>query len=538
MTRTAASAGGELMAISDSTASGGPSLGPQPLSSVTDPLRRARVRAAALFLVITLSAMLTWRWATVGGRLLALQAGVVAILTLALGLLWSHVPLSARRVRLLEFLVFGLTALYLSARQYQQMTVWVASANEAELVGAVKTTMIGTILLVFAYGMLIPNTWREAARVVGAIVALPVLTELLLLWTHPAAYDIAVRYASGRRVAEDAMHMVIAAGLSVYGTHVINALRSQAFEARRLNQYRLGRRLGSGGMGEVFLAEHRLLKRPCALKLIRPDSAVDPSALTRFEREVRATALLSHPNTVEVYDYGHTDDGTFYYVMEYLRGLSLDDLVKRHGPMPPGRVIYLLRQVCGALAEAHAAGLIHRDLKPANIFACLRGGRFDVAKLLDFGLVKFDGPEPSREVGLSAVASEPRRVRGSPYFMAPEHIVGDPELDHRCDLYSLGAVAFTLLTGRRPFEGSDSAAVMEAHVRTPAPSPRSIRADIPEDLERVVLRCLEKSPSARFRDADRLSIALASCVAADAWDDVAAAIWWREYEPEATAAPD
>ena len=180
--------------------------------------------------------------------------------------------------------------------------------------------------------------------------------------------------------------LILAVG-SAFGARTISRLRRQVAEARQLGQYRLRRRIGAGGMGEVYLAEHQLLKRPCAVKLIRPDDVADPRALERFEREVRLTATLSHPNTVEIYDYGRTEDGTYYYVMEYLPGLSLAELVERHGPLPPGRVVYLLRQVCGALREAHAAGLIHRDIKPSNIFAARRGGMDDVAKLLDFGLV-------------------------------------------------------------------------------------------------------------------------------------------------------
>ena len=201
-------------------------------------------------------------------------------------------------------------------------------------------------------------------------------------------------------------------------------------------------------MGEVYLAEHQLLKRPCAIKLIRPDRAGDPRALARFEREVRTTARLSHPNTVEIYDYGRTEDGTFYYVMEYLSGLSLADLVERHGPLPPGRAIYLLRQACGALAEAHAAGLVHRDLKPANIFAARRGGLHDVAKLLDFGLVL-----PTAEPVAPPSSAGTATIAGSPLYMAPEQATGDARPDARSDLYGLGAVAYYLLTGRAPFEG-------------------------------------------------------------------------------------
>ena len=181
---------------------------------------------------------------------------------------------------------------------------------------------------------------------------------------------------------------MLGAFTAIFGTHTINTLRVEAHEARMLNQYRLGRKLGGGGMGEVYLAEHQLLKRPCAIKLIRSERAGDAHTLARFEREVRATAQLSHWNTIEIFDYGRNDDGVFYYVMEYLPGLSLADLVRRYGPMPPARVIYLLRQACDALHEAHEAGLIHRDIKPANLLAAYRGGLHDVTKLLDFGLVK------------------------------------------------------------------------------------------------------------------------------------------------------
>src|SRR5438477_2012920 len=182
--------------------------------------------------------------------------------------------------------------------------------------------------------------------------------------------------------------MATAAAIAVFGSHKIRELQEKAHEAQRIGQYRLKQILGFGGMGAVYLAEHVLLRRPCAIKLIRPDQAGDPRTLLRFEREVQATATLTHWNTIEIYDYGHADDGTFYYVMEYLPEMNLEDLVERHGPLPPERAVHLLRQVCQALREAHGIGLIHRDIKPSNILACERGRVYDVAKLLDFGLVK------------------------------------------------------------------------------------------------------------------------------------------------------
>ena len=276
-------------------------------------------------------------------------------------------------------------------------------------------------------------------------------------------------------------------------------------------------------MGEVYLAEHQLLKRPCALKLIRTDDATDPRALARFESEVRLTATLSHPNTVEIYDYGRAEDGTYYYVMEYLPGLSLAELVESYGPLPPARVVYLLRQVCGALREAHAAGLIHRDIKPSNIIAARRGGMDDVAKLLDFGLVR-----PAATVRAAHVSAE-GQILGTPLFMSPEQAKGSQELDERSDIYSLGAVAYYLLTGRPPFEGEDGIAVLIAHARDPVVPPSRIRPGIPKDLERVVLLCLAKDAAERYTDAASLERALGACACAGNWDQDQAARWWRDY---------
>ena len=246
--------------------------------------------------------------------------------------------------------------------------------------------------------------------------------------------------------------------------------------------------------------------------MIRPERAGDPRSLERFEHEVRATARLSDPHIVEVYDYGRTEDGTFFYVMEYLHGLSLDELVGRHGPLPPGRVIYLLRQACEALAEAHAAGLVHRDLTPANIFAARRGRRYDFVKVLDFGLV--DAVAARHEAGPSRGGPGP----GTPQYMAPEQVTGDRAIDGRCDLYTLGGVAYTLLTGRPPFAGETAAEVRKAHVRDAVVPPSRHRPDIPPDLEEVVLRCLAKDPEARFQGAEELEAGLSACTSAGDWD--------------------
>jgi serine/threonine-protein kinase len=266
-----------------------------------------------------------------------------------------------------------------------------------------------------------------------------------------------------------------------------------------------------------------LLKRPCAIKLIAPDRAGDPKALARFEREVRTTARLTHPNTVDIYDYGRTEDGKFYYVMELLDGLSLAELVASHGPLPPGRAIFLLRQACGALAEAHAVGLVHRDLKPANIFAARRGNLHDFVKLLDFGLVL----PASDPLGAGAEPSRDGHIAGSPLYMAPEQATGEMRPDARTDIYGLGAVAYYLLTGRAPFTGPTAMAVMISLARDEVEPPSRSRPGVPSDLERVVLRCLSKSPADRYPSAEALDRDLSACTSVGQWNHALAAEWWR-----------
>jgi serine/threonine-protein kinase len=320
-----------------------------------------------------------------------------------------------------------------------------------------------------------------------------------------------------------AILLATAVAIAVFGSYRIEVLHKQAFEAQQLGQYRLKKRLGAGGMGEVYLAEHLMLRRPCAVKLIRPAQAVDSTTLQRFEREVRAMATLTHWNTVEVYDYGHAEDGTFYYVMEYLPGHNLEKLVEHHGPLPPGRVIHLLRQVCHALHEAHGVGLLHRDIKPSNIITCERGSVFDVAKLLDFGLV-YESRLGKAVDKLTTVGT----ILGSPPYMSPEQAAGKSDLSPASDIYSLGGVAFYLLTGQAPFVRETVMQVFLAHAYEPVAPPSQLRPDIPTDLEAVVLRCLSKKPEERFPDVAGLEKALARCRSAEEWTQEEAAAWWKE----------
>ncbi len=279
-------------------------------------------------------------------------------------------------------------------------------------------------------------------------------------------------------------------------------------------------------MGEVYLGEHMLLRRDCAIKLIRPDQAGDPTTLSRFEREVQAMATLTHWNTVEIYDYGHEADGTFYCVMEYLPGLSLQELVDRYGPLTPGRAIHFLRQLCAALNEAHGIGLIHRDIKPSNVIACTRGAVHDVAKLLDFGLVVQSVNLQSK--GDSNNLTIHGTILGSPPFISPEQATGKNQVDRRTDIYSLGGLAFFLLTGQPPFVRDSAMELLVAHIHEPVMPLRELRPEVPHDLEEIVVKCLSKDPDDRFPDAASLDKALAACAAADDWSPEQAAEWWAD----------
>ena len=286
-------------------------------------------------------------------------------------------------------------------------------------------------LIAVAYGVIIPNTWRRCAAGVGLILLVGYLPGVLVSVEHGFPAQPAFLY-----LTTNALWLGVAGAIAVYGSYRIEILRDEAQQARRLGQYSLKERLGAGGMGEVYLAEHMLLRRPCAIKLIRPERAGDPENLLRFEREVRTTATLTHPNTVQIFDYGHAEDGTFYYVMEYLSGLTLGQLVTRYGHLPAARAVHFLRQICAALREAHGIGLIHRDIKPGNVMVCERGGLHDVVKLLDFGLVLAAdaGPDGERLTQEGAIA-------GTPAYMSPEQAAGRQNLDPRSDIYSVGCLA-------------------------------------------------------------------------------------------------
>lgn len=307
-----------------------------------------------------------------------------------------------------------------------------------------------------------------------------------------------------------AIWVAITIGTTTVISHVIYGLRLEIQKAMQLGQYVLEEQIGRGGMGVVYRARHALLRRPTAIKLLPKGEGKE-----RFEREVQITAGLTHPNTIAVFDYGHTPEGVFYYAMEFLDGVTLEELVLRHGAQRPERVVHLLLQICGALQEAHAAGLVHRDIKPANIMLTERGGVRDVVKVLDFGLVKERATE-----GDGAVT-----VVGTPHYMAPE-AVSDPEgVDPRADLYAVGAVGYWLLTGQRVFEGDSIVEVLSQHMHERPKPPSEIRKGIPAELERVILACLAKDRDDRPKHAATVVAMLRACALPE-WTVDDAATWW------------
>ncbi len=508
---------------------------PQPTSAAESTVR-ARLRELPMIYILIVAMATFYRNVVLSDHdllLYYLDVTVIAALGGVIALLWSRRTVPLARLRALELGMIVLLAGRVATVQYRLILESSVRGDPLLAQLTTKNIVLLTSILILTYALYVPKSWRRAAIVVGPLALLPFATLWVLYLRHPEAMDwlgLASRHCEAPQVwlfSFDLMILIILAVGSTLGAHMISRLRRQVAEARQLGQYRLRRLIGGGGMGEVYLAEHQLLKRPCAVKLIRQDRVTDPKALARFEREVRLTATLSHPNTVQIYDYGRTEDGTYYYVMELLEGLSLAELVDGHGPLPPGRAVYLLRQVCQALREAHAAGLIHRDIKPSNILAARYGGLDDVAKLLDFGLVL---PAAS---AIAPPLSEDGQILGTPLFMSPEQAMGGRQLDERSDIYSLGAVAYYLLTGRPPFDAGGGLSVMIAHVHDPVVPPSLVQAGIPEDLERVVLRCLAKDPADRFPDAGSLERALGECACAGDWDQERASRWSAEDDQPA-----
>jgi eukaryotic-like serine/threonine-protein kinase len=384
--------------------------------------------------------------------------------------------------------------------------------------------LIGAALWVVVRAAMIPSSPRRTI-LYTAMVGIPmILTPTLLVPTGGGG--LAVRGLDAGAYPWLPAQLIMMWGFviiaSAVTSRVIYGLRVEVREARRLGQYVLEQKIGEGGMGEVYRARHGMMRRPSALKLLRADTARD-SHLARFEQEVQLTSRLTHPNTITIYDYGRTDDGVFYYAMELLDGANLQRIVEVGGAQPEGRVVRILTMACGALAEAHAIGLIHRDIKPANIMLCTQGGEQDVVKLLDFGLVK------ELAVDGDAKLSVANTLTGTPQYMAPESILAPESVDARADIYGLGAVAYYLLAGRDVFRGRSVLEVCSQHLHEPPQPFAEWEVSVSAELEAVVLACLEKSPDRRPQSAVELRRRLEAC-AVEPWDSESARSWWIDHQ--------
>lgn len=382
---------------------------------------------------------------------------------------------------------------------------------------------------ILIYPAIVPNTPRKT-----------LVVSLLAASTEPLAMGLSM--LRGIEFHNELLYVLwtslpnyICAFLAVVPVKIIHGLGQQVTRARELGSYRLEELLGKGGMGEVFRATHQMLARPAAVKLIRPEilGSSSPVAakviLERFRREAEAAASLRSPHTISLYDFGVANDGTFFFVMEMLDGLDLETLVERFGPVPPERCVYLLRQVCDSLAEAHTRGLVHRDIKPSNIFTCRLGLAVDFVKVLDFGLVKAID-EGGREATL---LTAPDATTGTPAYIAPEVVRGDRVADHRVDIYTLGCVAYWLLTGRLVFQAPNAIQLLYQHANaTPVPPSQVSEFNIPPALDHVILACLAKFPEERPKSAAELSQVLATALPAPVWTEELAHRWWDRHHPK------
>jgi len=381
------------------------------------------------------------------------------------------------------------------------------------------TCLIYTCWTVLTRALIVPSTGKRTA-LVSALAMAPF--GIVAAWlsghsTWVAAKDV----PPNALIAGYVQIAAVAVLLSASGSRIIYGLRQKAAAVQQLGQYSLGRLLGQGGNGKVYMAHHVLLRRPTAIKLV-PAAKIAIGTLERFEREVQVMSQLTHPNTVAVYDYGH-GEGTFYYAMEYLGGgVDLQNLVVRHGKQPPERVRQILIQVCGALQEAHERNLIHRDIKPANIILCERGGMPDVVKVLDYGLVK----ELTTETGASQQV-----VLGTPAYIAPEAVTDPSKVGPGVDLYACGAVGYFLLSAQRVFHGATDLDTCLQHV-TKAPPPLAEHGiEVPPALEAILMKCLAKQPGDRYPSAQALADALRDLGSLGDWDDDRAAAWWAKHRP-------
>ncbi|HEU5075363.1 MAG TPA: serine/threonine-protein kinase [Polyangiaceae bacterium] len=377
--------------------------------------------------------------------------------------------------------------------------------------------IVAGCLVALARVFVVPSTWQRTLLVSILLVLGPALGVLSRAYIPMPG----VAASAQGPLAASLLWGTLSSVLAAMGSKVIFGLRREIREARELGQYTLGAKLGEGGMGQVFLARHRLLRRPTAIKIL-PQEKAGAQAISRFEREVQLTARLTHPNTVSIFDYGRSVDGEFYYAMEYLDGVDLATLVQQHGAQPLGRVVHILRQVASALGEAHRYGLIHRDIKPANIILTEHGGEPDFVKVVDFGLVK--------DLGSDVQVTLAGGVSGTPAYLAPECLTDPNVVDARADLYALGATAYFLITGGDVFHGRTVVDVLSHHIHS-EPEPPTSRLGQPIDprFETLVLECLEKDPAKRPQAALLIRDRLNALLPHDSWSERRAAEWWQSW---------
>jgi serine/threonine-protein kinase len=374
-------------------------------------------------------------------------------------------------------------------------------------------------------GMLLePYTGYHGEQTIGAWRWLPqydmgMAAEISAEEAYAPLHYLAIAFG----VVVAALVIAVVAALGT-GLSVVR-LRRQIGEHRKLGAYNVVKRIGEGGMANVYLARHALLKRPTAVKLLKPARATD-EMIARFEREVQLASRLSHPNTIEIFDYGRTRDGLFYYAMEYLDGLTVAQLLERDGALPVPRVLHLLRQVCAALAEAHAKGLVHRDIKPENVMVCRYGGEYDFVKILDFGLVKNVGGEHSRDLTRNL------RILGTPLYMAPERLRNPGDVDARADIYAVGALGYTMLSGRKLFDSADDLELTSKVLNEEPPRVSQVAAQpIPPEMDLLIAACLEKERENRPQRVDDLVEALDALASEHPWPRRDAETWWAGVPP-------
>jgi hypothetical protein len=453
-----------------------------------------------------------------------LPADVVAVLSLAASLwLWRY----TRRLTCNPRRALDLALIY---EVLLALGVGVVNQWQPHRVLAGRLSWICVLVLLFP--MIVPNTPRKTLIASLIAASMDPFGLLIAHWRGLAVPSFTI-------ILWNYLPNYVCAIIAVIPSKIMVRLGRHVQRARELGSYRLVELIGRGGMGEVWRATHRMLARPAAIKLIKPEILGNPGkdggagVVQRFRREAEAASFLQSPHTIRLYDFGETRVGTFYFVMELLDGLDLETLVARYGPIPPERVLHVLRHVCHSLAEAHDRGMIHRDVKPANIFLCRLGREYDFVKVLDFGLVKFDQDEAI----MDTIRAAAEVTTGTPAYMAPEMANGEA-VDRRADLYALGCVAYWLLTGHLVFEAESALRMLIQHIQA-QPVPPSQRGDqaVPPALERLIMRCLEKDPAQRPSSADELLAELDRVEVDSAWDQERAREWWERHVAVPAAPP-